>query len=88
MLGFIVEEKNLHDDFAFFYENTYYSNSVDYSESRIKISVLASFPAIGRFFSSDYPLLDAGENPENAQCTCHWRLSVFSEAAFGTMLEV
>ncbi len=61
-----------------------FTNSVDYSESRV---ILFGFPFVLLVdFSSIYPLLDAGENPGNVHCTCHWRLSEFSEAAFGTIV--
>ncbi len=59
--------------------------SEDYSESRIKNSVPASFPAIGRF-SPVYNPYWMQENPRT--CTCHWRVSEQfsdSEAACGTI---
>ncbi len=62
------------------------TNSEDCSESRIKISVSASFPAIGRF-STVYKPYWMQEN--SRKCTCHWRLSEqFSDslAAFGTIV--
>ncbi len=58
------------------------SSSADCSESRIKISVPASFPSIGQFLQG-LSLLDAGK------CTFNWRLSEqFSEsqAALGTIV--
>jgi hypothetical protein len=58
--------------------------SEDYSESRV---ILFWFPFVLLIdFSCVYPLLDTGENPGNVHCTCHWRLSEFSEAAFGTIV--
>jgi hypothetical protein len=62
LLGFLGEKKYIYR-FAFFYGNT---NSEDCSESRIKISVQASFCAIGRFYPVFTPYwMQAREIREN-----------------------
>jgi hypothetical protein len=62
-----------------------FTNSENCSESPIKIYVLASFPAIGRFSPVFFPYRN---QEKSAKCTFHQRLSeqTGSQAAFGTIV--